>query len=114
MYFLEKAWKSFIDPSVETNYDHFNQQLIPCVETMVDAKGNNYSTCCQLSKSLKNELAIVLKIMKYSIQPAVFYEPLEDFLKSYDNLDFLPFKPCYLNGVYGMLLFSKHIGTRLI
>ena len=29
--------------------------------------------------------------MKYSIQPPVFYEPLEDFLKSYDNLDFLPF-----------------------
>ena len=97
MYFLEKAWKSYIDhpklyPSIETNNDQFNQQLIPCVETMVDAKGNNYSTCCQLSKSLQNELAIVLKIMKYSIQPAVFYEPLEDFLKSYDNLDFLPFK----------------------
>ena len=33
----------------------------------------------------------VMKIMKYAIQPAVFYEPLENFLESYDYLDFLPF-----------------------
>ena len=32
-----------------------------------------------------------MKIMKYSIQPAVFYEPLESFLEAYDDLDFLPF-----------------------
>ena len=40
---------------------------------------------------MKNQLATVMKIMKYSIQPAIFYEPLESFLEAYDNLDFLPF-----------------------
>ena len=99
LYYLEQAWNTYKNsknPSVETNHDQLiSQELIPCAETMVNelyGHGKNYSACCQLSKNLQNELAIVLKIMKYSIQPAVFYEPLEDFLKSYDNLDFLPFK----------------------
>ena len=30
-----------------------------------------------------------MKVMKYSMQPALFEEPLEDFLEAFDNLDFL-------------------------
>ena len=47
--------------------------------------------CCRPSDLIKDQLPTVMKIMKYSIQPAVFYEPLESFLESYDNIDFLPF-----------------------
>ena len=51
----------------------------------------NFSTCCQMSKLLQGQLPTILKVMKYSIQPTVFYEPLKNFLKSFDSLDFLPF-----------------------
>ena len=37
------------------------------------------------------KLSTILKVMKYSIQPAVVHESLEDFLESFDNLDFLSF-----------------------
>ena len=40
---------------------------------------------------MQGQLSTILKLMKYSIQPAVFYEPLEKFLKSFDNLEFLSF-----------------------
>ena len=56
-----------------------------------NGKTLDFSSCCKMSQLIQNQLATILKIMKYSIQPPVFYEPLEDFLKSYDNLDFLPF-----------------------
>ena len=38
---------------------------------------------------LKNKLPVILKVMKYSIQPVLFKEPLKDFLEVFDNLDFL-------------------------
>ena len=56
-----------------------------------NGKTLDFSSCCKMSQLIQNQLPTILKIMKYSIQPPVFYEPLEDFLKSYDNLDFLPF-----------------------
>ena len=61
--------------------------------TGIEIKYGNYPkpNCCKPSDLIKNQLPTVMKIMKYSIQPAVFYEPLESFLESYDNLDFLPF-----------------------
>ena len=40
--------------------------------------------------NISNELLpLVMKVMKYSMQPALFEEPLEDFLEAFDNLDFL-------------------------
>ena len=45
-----------------------------------------------MNKILKNELLqLVMKIMKYSMQPALFQEPLENFLDVFHNLDFLIF-----------------------
>ena len=34
-------------------------------------------------------LPLIMKVMKYSMQPAMFNEPLEDFLEIFRNLDFL-------------------------
>ena len=45
-----------------------------------------------MNKVLKHELLhVVMKIMKYSMQPALFQEPLENFLDVFHNLDFLNF-----------------------
>ena len=51
----------------------------------------DYANCCELPKSIQNQLPTILKVMKYSIQPVSYIEPLNDFLKSFDNLDFLPY-----------------------
>ena len=41
-------------------------------------------------KTLNNELLpLVMKIMKYSMEPALFKEPLEEFLQVFGDLDFL-------------------------
>ena len=40
--------------------------------------------------NISNELLpLVMKVMKYSMQPVLFEEPLEDFLEVLDDLDFL-------------------------
>ena len=50
----------------------------------------NYESCCGMGNILtKDFLPIVLKVMKYSMQPAVFTETLQDFLQVFGNLDFL-------------------------
>lgn len=50
----------------------------------------DYESCCAMGKILTNDfLPIVLKVMKYSMQPAVFNETLQDFLRVFGNLDFL-------------------------
>jgi hypothetical protein len=50
----------------------------------------DYESCCEMGKILTNDfLPIVLKVMKYSMQPAVFNETLQDFLRVFGNLDFL-------------------------
>ena len=51
-----------------------------------------YAPCCKLTKvlNISNELLpMVMKAMKYSMQPASFKEPSKDFLEVFDNLDFL-------------------------
>ena len=51
-----------------------------------------YEPCCKMNKvlNINNELLpLVMKVMKYSMQPALFEEPLEDFLEVFGNLDFL-------------------------
>ena len=74
-------------------YRLFEYNKIPCLEvtTNFEVPPENFSSCCQMSKILQDQVTTVLKVMKYSIQPAVFYEPLEKFLKSFDSLDFMSF-----------------------
>ena len=61
---------------------------MPCKNDTV-YKQQDYTPCCKLNDVLKNKLAVILKVMKYSIQPVLFKEPLKDFLEVFDNLDFL-------------------------
>ena len=75
--YWHETWKKFVFSD--------NQTTLPCIGS------SKFSNCCQISKLIQENLPTVLKIMKYSIQPPVFNEPLDHFLKSYDNLDFLPF-----------------------
>ena len=60
---------------------------VPCHEST-----NETSNCCKMFATLKDEVEIVLKIMKYSIQPPLYHEPLDEFIESFDNLEFLPYK----------------------
>ena len=82
---LKLAWDIY-----ENDGDH-----PPCKNIsyfMENFNKRNFSKCCQLFGLVQEyDLESVLKIMKYSIQPVVFREPLEDFLYSFQNLSFLPF-----------------------
>ena len=81
-----EAWNNYTDFS--------STRLLPCKNTSSNSnqEQNTYSTCCKMLKVIRNQkLSTILKVMKYSIQPVVIHEPLEDFLESFDNLDFLPF-----------------------
>lgn len=50
-------------------------------------------TCCMMFEELlqNQDLKTILKVMKYSIQPVSFIDPLNEFLEAFDNLDFLPY-----------------------
>ena len=79
---LQEAWEEYIEKN--------NKSLFPPCHEKNQAV--DFSTCCKMSKLIqKIDLPTILKVMKFSIQPTVFYEPLEKFLKSFDTLDFLPF-----------------------
>ena len=85
---LESAWTKFDNNEVKEN-------ILPCqnVSLYMDRYGSgDYSKCCRMLDLVRfQSMKAVLKLMKYSIQPAVYIEPLDDFLKSYDNLNFLTF-----------------------
>lgn len=53
---------------------------------------DNHIHCCKMFQVFEKELEIVLKIMKYSIQPSSYHEPFDKFLESYDDLDFIPYR----------------------
>ena len=78
------AWKNLTNVPCEngTIYDHWEN---------IWKWSKDYSNCCEMPKSIQNQLPTILKVMKYSIQPVSYIEPLNDFLKSFDNLDFLPY-----------------------
>ena len=52
-------------------------------------QAKNYSACCQMSKTIQGQIEAILKVMKYSTQPVLFNEPLEDFLEVFGNIDAL-------------------------
>ena len=85
---LDSAWTKFVNEEIKGN-------ISPCqnVSFYMDQFGTrNYTRCCQLLDLVRNQsMKAVLKLMKYSIQPALYFEPLDEFLLSYDNLDFLHF-----------------------
>ena len=85
---LDSAWTKFVNEEIKEN-------ISPCqnVSFYMDQFGiSNYTRCCELFDLVRfQSKKAVLKLMKYSIQPAAYFEPLDDFLVSYDNLDFLDF-----------------------
>ena len=51
-----------------------------------------YKPCCTLNMLLKHfPLSVIMKVMKYSMQPVLFKDPLKDFLDIFGDLDFLEF-----------------------
>ena len=90
VYFLDyvEAWN-------DKYLDIIGEVRLPCKNTTNNSKQihehETFTSCCNMFQVIqKQKLSTILKVMKYSIQPVVFHEPLEDFLESYDNLDFLP------------------------
>ena len=77
-----QAWKRY------KNKRKIKIEEVPCHNVSM----NDTSNCCKMFATLKDQVEIVLKIMKYSIQPSLYHEPLDEFLESYDNLEFLPYK----------------------
>ena len=80
------AWEKFMRLQNQIN-------TTPCENVSYYNRNNfhDYSTCCEMFKLIQGDDQAIMKVMKYSTQPAQFEEPLERFLESFDNLDFLPF-----------------------
>ena len=63
---------------------------VPCEKGTVflhQGTQKDYSACCQMSNTIQGKIEAILKVMKYSTQPVLFSEPLEDFLEVFGNID---------------------------
>ena len=72
-----KAWDVFTNNKGD---------ILPCKNTTISKE---YLGCCNMSNVIQDKLPTILKVMKYSIQPVLFRESLEDFLKVFNSLDFM-------------------------
>ena len=89
---LKESWTTYIKRNTEFKSPCKNKQFYKD-SIKSKEKQKHFDKCCQMFQLIQDfKLPQILKLMKYSTQPATFTEPLKDFLDSYDNLDFLPFK----------------------
>ncbi len=85
---LANAWTSYLYQEVKNFNENFLQQVIsqpPCTNETLDAL-MEISGCCSMSRPLKHEHDIVLKLMKYAIQPPHFTQSAEEREKDFANI----------------------------
>ena len=64
---------------------------IPCTNETLDA-WLNIEGCCNVHDRFKHDLATVMKLMKYAMQPPHFAQKKEEFLRDFGQAkDYLPY-----------------------
>ena len=95
-----RAWEDFIEN---------RENSLPCS----NSKMYEHLGCCKMSRIIQGHLPIILKVMKYSIQPVLLEEPLEDFIGAFDNLKFMHYNNLTTFGEQRKKLMENNFNPRV-